>query len=270
MLGSQAARRSLYRWGGAGLSGDYDSERRYQMAAAQALQAITYDDLAPTAQQQCEALAAMMAASEPTAFALEAGALYILRAQRCLSGVPWRVADFEARAVTGIALRKVGAIRPKWADGQRNFLPFDAGACTECGAPLYGLDRTKCSAACDQAAVNRRTSALVSLRRAAARAGAGCPHCGRSFNRETSRQRFCSKACQKAAYDVAATARTCIQCGKTFTRYHPPSQPKRKFCSNKCTTTWRWANKGIGPRPARAASAECREVLPGRLEPPEA
>jgi len=100
-------------WAGAlaDILGEREDERR--------LKATRLEDLNETARQQALALAAMMDDSEPTPFSLEAGAIYILRSQRCLAGMPWRVAAFESRAIVKIALNKCHACGRHGKTGSR-------------------------------------------------------------------------------------------------------------------------------------------------------
>ena len=103
----------------AGLVGAAETEAREAWEDEQLLHAVRLGDLDETARQQALALAEMMKKAEPTPFIYEAGAVYILRSQRCLAGMPWRAAAFEARAIVKVTLTNVGAVRPSWQDGQR-------------------------------------------------------------------------------------------------------------------------------------------------------
>src|SRR3546814_953966 len=59
-----------------------------------------------------------MSRSEPTAFSLEGELRHRLRSSLCRQGADWILADLLAAAIVEDALRKVGAQRPTWQQGQ--------------------------------------------------------------------------------------------------------------------------------------------------------
>src|SRR3546814_8694797 len=63
-------------------------------------------------------IAAAMSRSEPTAFSLEGELRHRLRSSLCRQGADWILADLLAAAIVEDALRKVGAQRPTWQQGQ--------------------------------------------------------------------------------------------------------------------------------------------------------
>jgi hypothetical protein len=101
-------------------------------------------------------LAGLMAAAEPTAFALEGPARAALRARFILVGAArWTAADREARGIVASALGTLGSRgkRPTWQEGQPDFcgpLPLERTRCLNCGARLPGDNpaRKHCSPLC--------------------------------------------------------------------------------------------------------------------------
>jgi len=246
----------------AGLAGTEETDARSAAEEELRLKAVRLQDLEATARQQALALIAMMRQAEPTAFALEAGAVYVLRAQRCLSGWQWRAAQFEARAIVRIALTHVGAVRPSWQDGQP-VLVRAVGVCSNCGEPLPDDRLFYCSRDCQQAEwtrVNVGYKRQDADRRAAC-VGKTCRVCSSDIGDRRSNARYCSTECRNRAFDEAQPVRTCLWCRKPFRRY----QARRttgapRFCCHSCQMSWRHAQRGEGPRPVKAASAEARDV----------
>lgn len=84
-------------------------------------------------------LAKAMREAEPTPFAAEAPGRHRIRISLVLQGWPWLVADHTAAAIIREALKRVGARRPYWIEGQRE---YTTGAflrddnCWRCGEPL--------------------------------------------------------------------------------------------------------------------------------------
>src|SRR3546814_7130493 len=62
--------------------------------------------------------AAAMSRAEPTAVSLEGELRHRLRSSLCRQGADWILADLLAAAIVEDALRKVGAQRPTWQQGQ--------------------------------------------------------------------------------------------------------------------------------------------------------
>jgi hypothetical protein len=83
--------------------------------------------------------------------------------------------------------------------------------CEHCGGETPpkkrpgGVPKRYCSKGCKDAVRNARTTALVSERRAAARQGRQCTHCGTTFTPQNSSGWMCSKECRSAAHYVANT-----------------------------------------------------------------
>ena len=100
-----------------------------------------------------DVLAKTMRVAEPTAFAEEAPRRHGLRSNLCLAGWPWIIADLTAAALVHTALRQIGARRPYWIEGQRDychgvFLRNDH--CWICGSPLPPYAKKFCGPSCQR------------------------------------------------------------------------------------------------------------------------
>lgn len=185
-----------------------------------------------------------------------------LRSALCLEGYGWHRADEEAAGLVAEALRLMGAVRPTWEQGQREYsVPREN--CTWCCRliPEELQNGTRpprfCSDVCARAALQHRDfevrahddamyySALDVIRRFRFPAR-DCVQCGkqfRTFNWEGFGV-YCSRECYRAAKSYIQE-RECPCCGKRFR----PKQIARLdrevglFCSKSC----RYAAK----RPAR-------------------
>jgi hypothetical protein len=94
--------------------------------------------------------ATMMRSAEPTAFRMEAPTRHSLRAGLCLQGWPWIIADLQADSVVRHALRRIGARRPRWIEGQREYTDgaWRDDLCWQCGEPLPSHAKKFCSESC--------------------------------------------------------------------------------------------------------------------------
>lgn len=84
---------------------------------------------------------------------LEAPLRHGIRATLCLGGRRWRAADAAAQAAVAGALRRVGAVRPTWNEGQPEWAVssgdlIERTRCVECHKPLVGEQRKFCSRGC--------------------------------------------------------------------------------------------------------------------------
>jgi hypothetical protein len=81
-----------------------------------------------------DGVAAILRCGSPTPFRLEALAHNRLRSGLCLRGWPFHDAEAAASEVVKAALIRIGAKRPRWAEGQPSW--------TEAGVIL--VERTRC------------------------------------------------------------------------------------------------------------------------------
>ncbi len=197
----------------------------------------------------------ILARGQPTQFKFEASCRHGLRSRFCLDGEKWARSDVRAASIVAEALRKLGARRPPWAEGQRYFtqegyVPVQVRHwCLHCGEPVAD-DRVKfCSPRCANnyhswrwrnfGATSPREHylAMMAERREDARAhrGVNCLTCDKLFvptewRDDSSRgsTRYCSAECLEMARELP---RQCEVCGNIF-------KPKRRtdafLCSASC------------------------------------
>jgi endogenous inhibitor of DNA gyrase (YacG/DUF329 family) len=160
-------------------------------------------------------VAAILDTGEPTRFAFEGAAVAGLRSGMCLAAWPWREADAQAREVVGAALRRLGAERPRWIDGQPEVVePVGElrSCCIRCGkmlpedGPAKGAHRKYCSRECkqNQAAEAKRKDhrrrsaaerAAADAAKMAARVRRPCPVCGKPIGKRDIEAKYCSRKC---------------------------------------------------------------------------
>lgn len=101
-------------------------------------------------------ISSILAGAEPTRFAFEATCRHAVRSRLCLNGWSWAAADDLAADIVKDALRRLGAKRPTWKEGQPEytqdgFAPILRTRCIRCHGPLED-DRPKfCSHWCSAA-----------------------------------------------------------------------------------------------------------------------
>lgn len=167
-----------------------------------------------------------------------------IRSALCLQGIGWHRSDNEAASVVSEALRIIGAQRPTWEQGQREYsIPEEN--CNWCGIPLpEGTRERFCDPVCAKAALSwrdyetRYKESLIgnSAYRVVARSRnpeRPCKNCGEMFRplQADSDQQFCSQRCF-GAYRAYLPEKQCKQCGKSFR----PRQAGNTslFCSSAC------------------------------------
>jgi hypothetical protein len=91
--------------------------------------------------------------TNPTLWTYEGEMIAALRSGLCLEGFGWQVANHHAVEIVGEALRKAGAKRPAWKEGQPEWT--DGGVirdtrthCANCEKPLAEGQKTFCSKTC--------------------------------------------------------------------------------------------------------------------------
>lgn len=192
-----------------------------------------------------DSVAVLLKAFKLSPFEHEAACLHGLRSGFCLEGHRWPLANLEAEQIVAEALRQIGAERPTWGQGQREYtVPREN--CSWCRRPLKEedytgkRDRKFCSAKCARSALryrdveDRRSCGTVvwSARRlvyAEKRPLKVCKNCGGTFRPTESKAIFCSTKCssdhQRCNHDIS-----CKTCGKKFR----PTARQRAHCSEKC------------------------------------
>lgn len=182
-----------------------------------------------------------------TPFEVEGPFVHAIRSSLCLMGDTWAAANHVAETVVAEAFRSIGAKRPTWEQGQREYVVPD-GNCAWCGLIIpddlmTGKSPSRyCSFACASHARKYReyksgsdsANAYYSMMQAVSRTRSEarlCAHCSTSFRPLFPTARFCSKRCEADARRTIAP-RPCKSCGATF-------QPKNSgmiYCSRECVT----------------------------------
>lgn len=193
---------------------------------------------------------------ESSPFEFEAACLHGLRSHLCGEGWPWRDADQAAAAVVEEGLRRIRAVRPRWAEGQIDFAletPVDRLNCVNCGSRIpeerkengERLNRSVkyCSDRCNVYAIRRRhriahdqqtmaewlAACSAKSQRRLDELARDCPTCGTRFLPRDRTRKYCSSGCA-----VRATTKrqeiACNGCGKRFI----PKKVRQTCCSAEC------------------------------------
>lgn len=185
-------------------------------------------------------------------FENEGPAHHGLRAALCLDGFRWGLADIEADLIVQEGLRRLGAKRPSYEEGQWHYTVAPE-QCVWCLGAIDDGDQTRgfrfCSPMCAASAYERREyrhkrkfdtsaqNAYLVIKTDEAPA-ISCHHCQRPFkkmgaqyesNVQRGRFKYCSKACYDASLVVYAD-RACAVCSKTFR----PQYERHLCCSADC------------------------------------
>lgn len=183
-----------------------------------------------------------------------------LRAAMCLIGHSWPVADNEVAGLITASFQRMGAHRPSWDQGQRQYV-IAAENCNWCGVDLPDEDRAGsrrarfCSSVCAQSAIQHRDYESRKRDDAVARSALSiifrdqlptqkCEYCDREFkpfNVANKDQRHCSHRCSRLALRTIQP-RNCLTCKKEFR----PRLDRTRYCSSECAH-----NRVIEPRPCQ-------------------
>lgn len=175
-----------------------------------------------------------------------------LRSAFCLDGTGWTVADEEAARVVAETLASMGATRPNWEQGQREYTTAHDD-CSYCGMQMpsamrHGNRRGRfCSTVCaERALIFRDANFKKSAVGAAAhrlllreeRPSLTCEHCKKAYQpfsglkEQYEKQRYCSTDCHYQAARVRDDRR-CKACSKQF----HPQRDSEHYCSLRCART---------------------------------
>lgn len=209
----------------------------------------------------------------------------------CLEGYDWHRSNAEAVALVAEAFRILGAVRPTWEQGQREYsIPVEY--CNWCYSPMpEGIRARFCTVECAHAAIQHRNH-HDSYRRSSIGASAyyiikrneqparACKHCGAPFHPSSRDTVFCSHKC-RGLHETATPPRDCERCGKTFRPRNPYGAGR--FCSIRCYAatekprdhkcTCEWCSKAFMAviPDARFCSKGCneqqRQIRTGRWQP---
>jgi endogenous inhibitor of DNA gyrase (YacG/DUF329 family) len=201
-------------------------------------------------------------------FEYEAACRHGLRSGLCLEGESWARADAFAAAIVSEALRRLGAERPSWFQGQPEYADTDTSrgwcALPGCEKPIP-IDRPEtggnavkyCSHFCAKNASAQRQrehgarmdlasylASCAARREATLQASAKeCAHCGRHFlSKATNAKAYCSRACAYAAR-TQFSRRPCANCGKVFKPKRTGHGKATLFCSVACAASARTKEK---------------------------
>ncbi len=184
-----------------------------------------------------------------TPFENEGALRHSIRAGFCSQGNAWPRADFESFQILQDALRRVGASRPTWYEGQPE-CTHGRENCARCRRPLDDDDISHgalfCSPECRAVAELWRADLTSYLTfRASQRAGwhaakaasqaKQCVQCGKNF-KSLKDARYCSKLCAGVARASTLRDKTCQHCAIAFTHRNYSSSAGR-FCSQTCYHT---------------------------------
>ncbi|MCI9865073.1 hypothetical protein RHIZ_03840 [Rhizobium skierniewicense] len=179
-----------------------------------------------------------------------------LRVALCMNGHSWSRSDREADLLLQAVFHYIGAERPTWAQGQREYTePLDN--CNWCKGPLeeFQIDRRErfCGPACAKAAITYRTYQTNfnedSMGRAAYRIlqqaktpPRACQQCGVSYHaiRAGSDQKFCSHRCRDRSM-TTLPVKPCLYCETEF----KPHDANSHYCSVKCRAVHRFQTARI-------------------------
>lgn len=226
-----------------------------------------------------------------------------LRAAFCLLGYDWARSDHEAAIIVAAALKHIAPRRPRWEEGQREYV-IPAENCCWCGRGLdVQLNRRSrlyryCDEVCAAAAHSARDcettmheskmhKAALQMIRKMKRPPIVCGNraCGKSFHSNHDAIYCCSECRVEGLRIHQNPKRNCKCCGKRFRN----QDPQALFCSRSCyhkrdrapklLTHCEWCGGGFLAKteaarfccaPHRAASAMLRsgKWQPKKISPP--
>lgn len=166
-----------------------------------------------------------------------------IRSALCLCGHGWHRSDEQAAEIVAAALHAIGAVRPTWEQGQREYVEPREN-CARCAVELPDEMRNVgarfCSEECARFAIEYRDFEIRSMSDAMYKAAQdvimrskhhtrNCVRCNNPYRPLFGQSRFCSKECADLAA-VVLPAIDCGNCGRTF-------KPKNRYiayCSRTC------------------------------------
>lgn len=215
----------------------------------------------PDREHLIEAIGGHLGKWQSSPFEFEGACRAGARAALCLAGDRWEEADQEAASLVEEALRKSGARRPTWEQGQREYTEPE-GQCLWCGGEVPSEMRTSryCSEHCAKMARQRRdfadrtlqdnsyASVAYALDRARSKTRA-CQSCGGAFKSRDPDAVFCSLQCSVDFNSQPTQANECQLCGKPYLSVYTHAG----FCSQTCRaksammTSGQWKPKRLSP-----------------------
>ena len=170
-----------------------------------------------------------------------------VRQALCLDGHDWSRSDAEAAALVSEGLRRIGAERPDWEEGQWHYaVPREN--CARCGCEIDAEDQARgfryCSDVCARAYRQHLSDEVPwdhELRRMgywqvviSAAPVKTCPTCDKQFKSANPDAVYCSPACL-SILQRRLEEKPCGWCNKVFR----PSDNSKKYCSRECAAAHR-------------------------------
>lgn len=204
-----------------------------------------------------------------------------LRTALCLDGWSFPDADRVAREIVETGLRRIGAVRPTWGEGQPDFTGYSETGrtrCIRCATEIpeerfrFHAEVKYCDDVCQRADRDDRRGAdyqarslaewlaecAVRSRQKLMERARNCETCGTHFLTRRADARYCGQACAKEGQKTIP-ARDCQQCGTSFRPANGGKQPG-KYCSRTCQGL-----AGRKARPKRSCPA-CSSLFTVRYE----
>lgn len=205
-------------------------------------------------------------------FEHEGSAIAGLRSALCQKGYGWDRAHVESVSIVSECLRRMGAKRPSWYDGQREYVAPRTN-CLNCGGWIDDADQASsrrfCSQECAKALltfraewIDKRTSLAYRLADAEFRdrnaPGRKCIGCGKTFHSSAKDRDYCSARCHYNAIR-SQEERACVQCGANFYS----NVASTRCCSLRCDGLYRAAEMRKGA-PEQSCPVCCSIFRPSK------
>jgi hypothetical protein len=188
-----------------------------------------------------------------------------IRSALCLDGWDFPDADRVAREIVEAGLRRIGAVRPTWGEGQPDFTGYSETGrtrCVRCATEIpaerfrYHAEVKYCDDVCQRADRDDRrgeyyqarslaewlAECAVRSRQKLLERARNCETCGTHFLTRDSRRKYCSRPCFFHTV-TAYPEQPCETCGTMFKPKLGRGKPGR-FCSSACSGASR-----VKPRP---------------------
>ena len=228
----------------------------------------------------------LLASGTSSPFEFEGVCRHGIRSGLCLDGFNWQISDDVAAFAVTEALRRMGARRPSWEEGQPEATTA-VECCAWCGRELEigsGRKDRFCDSVCARSYFTHRTDRegrkASAMHKAAKRIiyreprkvgdhattipDRNCESYGKLFHPVAEHIRTCSVDCRGAHAKEVVKVMTCLCCGTSF----PASRAKRSpFCSESCSTMQRQFAKGYLPKRITPLAFDHFITVPVALRP---
>lgn len=206
---------------------------------------------------------------QQTPFEQEGAVRAALRSGLCLQGYNWHRAEAQAADVVNEALRLLGAVRPTWEQGQREYVEPREN-CSWCGGPRDPFQRSArfCSPHCAKMAALTRDydgkakgdnarALMLAVARRTRNQKRKCLACHGVFypDSDHSTMKFCSNSCayeHRKTEEAKVHGKNCATCESPFMAKLPTAM----YCSRPCAVTASRRRQGIMPLAIRQVTCE--------------